>query len=300
MSQGWVDCYIDKLLMLFPQVHPYAAMIDRWAFKPVWNEDGEDTDLSRVLATEASLLAHYGIERSLEAGWIDEALRSGHLVLLPCDLFYMPHAKVFYGKEHAGHYILVRGLLSDGSYEIFDDHPSYNGVMERTALKTAHEALGLPYHRFAPRMTPVTHASAIDYAARMLTADSFYLSEFAKQLMEAEEETRRKCLILKGTRHFHHRLFGLVRMVDAAPLRSGEEQAVSELRQSVIRYIDDWRVTVNLATRALIQPSLPVWERIQERLANHREQAGLLPAAAASFLELLCPDGEREPSREWI
>ncbi|ANY70210.1 hypothetical protein BBD42_29665 [Paenibacillus sp. BIHB 4019] len=287
MNLAWVDCSIDKLLALYPGIHPYAAMIDRWAFKPVWDGEAEEVDLSRVLATEEQLLIHYGIERSYENNWIDEALRSGHLVLLPCDLFYMPHAKVFYGKEHAGHYIVVRELLPDGSYLIFDDHPAFCGVMERAALKTAHDALGLPYQRFVPGMLQVTEASAIGYVSRMLKADSFYLGDFARRLLASKETVLRKCMILKGTRHFHHRLYGFIRMVDAAPLPLGEGEAVSELRQSIVQYIDDWRVTVNLATRVLLQPALPIWDRVENRLENHQESEALLPNAADRFLELL-------------
>ncbi|SFF39706.1 hypothetical protein SAMN04487969_13338 [Paenibacillus algorifonticola] len=287
MNLAWVDCYIDKLLTLFPDIHPYAAMIDRWAFKPVWDGKGEEVDLSRVLATEEQLLTFYGIERSCENDWIDEALRSGHLVLLPCDLFYMPHAKVFYGKEHAGHFIVVRELLPGGSYLIFDDHPAFCGRMDRTGLKAAHDALGLPYQRFLPEMLQVTDASAIGYVSRMLKADSFFLSDFARRLLVSEETTMRKCLILKGTRHFNHRLNGFIRMVDAAPLPSGKGEAVSELRRSIIQYMDDWRVTVNLATRVLLQPELPIWDRVQNRLENHLESEALLPNAAVRFLELL-------------
>lgn len=293
MNLEWVDCSIDKLLTLFPGIQPYAAMIDRWAFKPVWDEEGEEVDLSRVLATEEQLLTHYGIERSYEKDWIDEALRSGHLVLLPCDLFYMPHAKVFYGKEHAGHFIIVRELLRDGSYLIFDDHPAFCGVMDRRGLKTAHDALSLPYQRFFPGMLQVTDACAIGYVSRMLKADSFYLSDFARRLLVSEETMLRKCLILMGTRHFYHRLYGFIRMIDAAPLPSGEEEAVSELRRSIIQYVDSWRVTVNLATRVLLQPEQPMWDRVQKRLEHHLESEALLPNAAARFLELLHSEAQQ-------
>ncbi|OXM83878.1 hypothetical protein [Paenibacillus rigui] len=298
MKQQWVDCYIDKLLAIYPQIQSYTAMIDRWAFIPEWTATEVDFNLKRVLETEQRLFELYGIRRQFNSGWIDEALQSGLRVLLPCDLYYMPHAKVFYGVEHAGHYIWVQKLMPDGSYQIFDDHPAFNGVMAGDALRQAHEAMKLPYQALEPECERISDEQAVQYIARMLQSDSFHLGRFANQLLNTDLSPNRKCEILKGTRHMQHRLNGLLRIMDHAPLPVSGMEDMTMTRQSVTNYIDGWRATVNLALKGMLVPVETVWDRLEQRLHKHAEGDRVLTEAAAQIvgnLEL-ASDGGRTRS----
>ncbi|MCU6797808.1 hypothetical protein OB236_37370 [Paenibacillus sp. WQ 127069] len=283
MKQQWVDCYIDKLLALYPQVHAYAAMIDRWAFIPEWSEVDVDFDLTRVLATERQLFELYGIRRQYNSGWIDDALRSGLQVLLPCDLFYLPHAKVFYGQEHAGHYIWVQQILPNGEYRIYDDHPAFQGAMAGKALRQAHEAMRMPYQALEPRCSEISEEQALMYTGRMLQTDTFHLGSFANQLIASTLPPIRKCEILKGTRHMQHRLSGLIRIFDVTPLPPGPNDEMVAVRQAVSSYMDGWRATVNLALKGLLLPVDKVWGRLEERLVKHAEGDQVLADAVIQF-----------------
>jgi hypothetical protein len=287
MSTMWVDCYIDKLLTLYPQVKPYAAMIDRWAFIPEWTEAEVTFDLTGVLYTEQKLIELYGIRRQFHRGWIDETLRSGLQVLLPCDLYLMPHAKVFYGNEHAGHYILVQRLLPNGDYWIFDDHPAFSGEMACDALQRAHEAMNLPYQSFEPGCNAISDDAAIRYVSSMLQPASFHLGSFAQRLLASDLPPIRKCAILKGTRHMQHRLSGLIRMLDTAPFPASLAPDISDVRQTVMSHIDGWRATVNLALKGLLLPVDTVWSRLEQRLAKHKDGDLVLTEAVNRFHEAL-------------
>ncbi|MEI7026262.1 hypothetical protein [Paenibacillus sp. y28] len=287
MNIQWVDCYIDKLLTMYPEVKPYAAMIDRWAFVPEWTEAGVSFDLTRVLQTEQQLIELYGIQRYFTRGWIDEALQEGQQVLLPCDLFFMPHAAVFYGKEHAGHYILVQRRLEDGRYLIFDDHPGFSGEMSRSVLELAHQAMDLPFQAFKPGCKAVTDETAVSYVIRQLRSDSFNLGDFAKRLLAAKLPPARICGIVKETRHMQHRLQGLVRMLETAPVPASSRAAIDEMQQAVIGYMDAWRATVNLAVKGLLLPAEALWSRLEQRLMKHAEGDDLLRKAVAQLRDAL-------------
>ncbi|SFL80347.1 hypothetical protein SAMN03159341_11019 [Paenibacillus sp. 1_12] len=283
MKQQWVDCYIDKLLALYPEVHTYAAMIDRWAFIPEWTDADIDFNLTQVLATEQELFGLYGIRRQFKYGWIDDTLKSGLQVLLPCDLFFMPHAKVFYGNEHAGHYIWVQQKLVNDEYQIFDDHPAFNGVMAGHYLRQAHEAMRLPYQSLDPGCNVITDEQAILYTGRMLQSDSFHLGSFALELLNSNLPPIRKCVILKETRHMQHRLTGLIRIIDSAPLPESSIEEMTMVRQAVTNYMDGWRATVNLALKGMLLPVETVWERLEQRLYKHTEGDKVLTDAVIHF-----------------
>jgi hypothetical protein len=287
MNSNWVDCYIDKLLTIFPQIKPYTGMIDRWAFIPNWTDTEVTFDLTQVLRTEEHLMKLHGIERSYSRDWIDEALHSGLRVLMPCDLYFMPHAKVFYQQQHAGHYLLVLRRLPNGKYEVFDDHPRFSGEVSGELLRAGYEALNLPFQSFGENCNGITEEASIRYVSQRLQPDSFGLGRFAQRLLASDLTRARVCGVLAETRHMQHRLNGLIRMLRTIPLSEAYADERSASTVIVKEYMDSWRATVNLAMKGTIIPVESIWERLEQRLIKHAEADVVLSGTVCRLQEML-------------
>lgn len=283
----WVDCYIDKFLKVSPWVNESVALIGRWDFKPSLCNGELVYDESGIRNSENNFLEFYGIERTFRNELSFE--NDDKPVVIPCDLFFLPYADMYYHKDNMFHYLMVFPLRENDGYVVYDDNPVYSGIVSETDILKGYDYVGeeekCECFNDSNRIIR-TIPEEIDYINKYLNEENLQHKVFFSDLIESSLGSYKKLEILSRMTIASKRFYSLERITNNLLEVCNDEKLV-DIRSSFTKYGDEWTMICNLATRGLSKDADVVWERIESRIKKLIELEGKLGNLIVQMKELI-------------
>ena len=287
MHETTINCYIDKVLRVFPHISEYVALTNIWV----------TNDTLSAVDNHDELLNFYSISARQSEESISSLLKKGIPVFLHCDTYYLPYSKSFRKSHTYGHTILIESMNESNEYYVFDDVPIFEGYLSEEAIEELYENKvdEIRILKIMDSNVKRTKSEELEYMMRKLDADTINNDLLFHSMIDSDISRVDKLNVLKeldtlkNLKKYSAAYNGLMRIV----LKLSHEYNKSEIQEIVNvveNYLASWLLVINMANKGIISNNEKFIDNIIARIQTLLEKEALVRHSIDKLKHTILPE----------